>query len=94
MRCTQAAAAGLWFLISPDLRPSGPLSLRTLAWLSLGDCSGAPSAHSGGQCPDYSRLCLAQAFGFMSRVALQAEKMNHHPEWANVYNKVTASGSR
>ncbi|XP_069030965.1 pterin-4-alpha-carbinolamine dehydratase 2-like [Embiotoca jacksoni] len=29
-----------------------------------------------------------QAFGFMSRVALQAEKMNHHPEWFNVYNKV------
>jgi 4a-hydroxytetrahydrobiopterin dehydratase len=29
------------------------------------------------------------AFGFMSRVALVAEKMNHHPEWTNVYNKVT-----
>ncbi|XP_037125505.1 pterin-4-alpha-carbinolamine dehydratase 2-like isoform X1 [Syngnathus acus] len=29
-----------------------------------------------------------QAFGFMSRVALQAEKMNHHPEWFNTYNKV------
>lgn len=28
------------------------------------------------------------AFGFMSRVALLAEKMNHHPEWTNVYNKV------
>ncbi|XP_019619946.1 PREDICTED: pterin-4-alpha-carbinolamine dehydratase-like [Branchiostoma belcheri] len=29
-----------------------------------------------------------QAFGFMSRVALRAEKMDHHPEWFNVYNKV------
>eukprot|EP00127_Corallochytrium_limacisporum_P003000 Clim_evm47s144 gene=Clim_evmTU47s144 len=29
-----------------------------------------------------------QAWGFMSRVALQAEKMDHHPEWFNVYNKV------
>ncbi|XP_078051178.1 pterin-4a-carbinolamine dehydratase [Augochlora pura] len=29
-----------------------------------------------------------QAFGFMSRVAMQAEKMDHHPEWFNVYNKV------
>lgn len=28
------------------------------------------------------------AFGFMSQVALSAEKMNHHPEWSNVYNKV------
>uniref|UniRef100_A0A3B1JLV3 Pterin-4-alpha-carbinolamine dehydratase n=1 Tax=Astyanax mexicanus TaxID=7994 RepID=A0A3B1JLV3_ASTMX len=32
-----------------------------------------------------------QAFGFMSRVALQAEKMDHHPEWFNVYNKVNLS---
>ncbi|XP_012539582.1 probable pterin-4-alpha-carbinolamine dehydratase isoform X1 [Monomorium pharaonis] len=29
-----------------------------------------------------------EAFGFMTRVALQAEKMDHHPEWFNVYNKV------
>lgn len=28
------------------------------------------------------------AFGFMSRSALKAEQMNHHPEWFNVYNKV------
>ena len=28
------------------------------------------------------------AFGFMSKVALIAEKMDHHPEWSNVYNKV------
>ena len=29
-----------------------------------------------------------QAFGFMTRVALVAEKMDHHPEWFNVYKKV------
>merc|ERR1712002_652031 len=29
-----------------------------------------------------------QAFGFMTRVALKADKVDHHPEWFNVYNKV------
>jgi 4a-hydroxytetrahydrobiopterin dehydratase len=29
-----------------------------------------------------------EAFAFMTKVALVAEKMNHHPSWSNVYNKV------
>ena len=29
-----------------------------------------------------------QAFGFMTRAAMHIEKMNHHPEWFNVYNKL------
>jgi 4a-hydroxytetrahydrobiopterin dehydratase len=32
---------------------------------------------------------FGQAFAFMTQVALAAEKNDHHPEWANVYNKVT-----
>lgn len=34
-----------------------------------------------------------EAFGFMTRVALLADKMDHHPEWFNVYNKVQVTMS-
>jgi 4a-hydroxytetrahydrobiopterin dehydratase len=32
-----------------------------------------------------------QAFAFMKRVALAADRMNHHPDWSNSYNKVTVN---
>ena len=32
---------------------------------------------------------FSEAFGFMSRVALAAEKLEHHPDWSNGWNKVT-----
>ena len=32
---------------------------------------------------------FVEAFGFMTRVAILAEKMNHHPLWTNVYNRVS-----
>jgi len=34
---------------------------------------------------------FSEAFAFMTRVALEAEKMDHHPAWTNVYNKVEIS---
>ena len=32
---------------------------------------------------------FVEAFGFMTKVAILAEKMDHHPNWSNVYNRVT-----
>lgn len=32
---------------------------------------------------------FTDAFGFMTKVALEAEKMDHHPTWTNTYNKVS-----
>lgn len=38
---------------------------------------------------DFEFKNFIDAFAFMSKVALVAEKMNHHPNWSNVYNKVS-----
>lgn len=38
---------------------------------------------------DFKFKNFSEAFGFMSRVALSAEKADHHPEWSNTYNKVS-----
>jgi 4a-hydroxytetrahydrobiopterin dehydratase len=39
----------------------------------------------------YTFADFNQAFGFMARVALVAEKMDHHPEWTNVYKTVSVT---
>ncbi|XP_007519960.1 pterin-4-alpha-carbinolamine dehydratase 2 isoform X1 [Erinaceus europaeus] len=56
------------------------LDLTAAGWLELSDRDAVYK--------EFIFKNFNQAFGFMSRVALQAEKMNHHPEWFNVYNKV------
>jgi 4a-hydroxytetrahydrobiopterin dehydratase len=38
---------------------------------------------------DFQFRDFVEAFGFMTRVALAAETMGHHPEWSNVWNKVS-----
>ncbi|KAI4541230.1 hypothetical protein MG293_008372 [Ovis ammon polii] len=57
------------------------LDLKAAGWLELSERDAIYK--------EFSFKNFNQAFGFMSRVALQAEKMNHHPEWFNVYNKVS-----
>jgi len=37
---------------------------------------------------EFEFMDFNQAFGFMTRAAMHIEKMNHHPEWFNVYNKI------
>lgn len=55
---------------------------RRLAALS-GWSVAAGKLHREFEFSDFS-----EAFGFMARVALVAEKLDHHPEWFNVYSKV------
>ena len=45
--------------------------------------AGRDALHKSFKFKDFN-----EAWGFMNRVALVAEKMDHHPEWSNVYNRV------
>jgi len=56
-------------------------ALQELAGWSLAD--GRDAIEKSFKFKDFS-----QAWGFMARVALAAEAMDHHPEWSNVYNRV------
>ncbi len=40
-------------------------------------------------CRTFAFSDFSEAFGFMARVALMAEKLDHHPDWSNSYNKVS-----
>ncbi|XP_041657532.1 pterin-4-alpha-carbinolamine dehydratase 2-like [Cheilinus undulatus] len=66
--------------LSPADRDQMLMELRATGWVEVEDRDAIFK--------ELNFKTFNQAFGFMSRVALQAEKMNHHPEWFNVYNKV------
>ena len=46
------------------------------------------SVENGKLHRSFSFSDFTEAFAFMTRAALHAEKMDHHPEWSNVYNRV------
>jgi 4a-hydroxytetrahydrobiopterin dehydratase len=52
------------------------------------DLQSADASPKDALYKEYVFKDFSQAWGFMSRVALMAEKMDHHPEWFNVYNRV------
>ena len=54
---------------------------------ALGEVAGW-SVENGKLTQNFKFANFVQAFGFMTSAAIEAEKMNHHPEWFNVYNKV------
>jgi 4a-hydroxytetrahydrobiopterin dehydratase len=61
----------------------GPLlgPLRANGWQVVGDRDAITKT--------YTFENFVDAFGWMTRVAMWAEKWNHHPEWSNVYKTVT-----
>lgn len=48
-------------------------------WKEINDCLQA----------NFEFKNFREAFAFMTEVAIEAEKMNHHPDWSNVWNKVS-----
>jgi 4a-hydroxytetrahydrobiopterin dehydratase len=55
---------------------------------SLADLKGW-SVMNGKLHKEYKFHDFVEAFGFMTSVALVAEQLNHHPEWCNVYNRLS-----
>ncbi|XP_048419536.1 pterin-4-alpha-carbinolamine dehydratase [Stegostoma tigrinum] len=72
--------AGKAHRLSAEQREQLLPNLQTVGW---SDVEGRDAIYK-----EFIFKNFNQAFGFMTRVALQAEKMDHHPEWFNVYNKV------
>jgi len=64
-------------------------ALKTLAgWSDLNADNKANGDKRDAITKKFQFKDFNEAVGFMARVALRAEKMDHHPEWSNVYNRV------
>ncbi|CAM9483182.1 pterin-4-alpha-carbinolamine dehydratase 2 [Strix aluco] len=77
---TRAAMSSQSHWLTTEERNQVLLDLKASGWSELGERDAIYK--------EFNFKNFNQAFGFMTRVALQAEKMNHHPEWFNVYSKV------
>ncbi len=66
---------------------SRPRIGATAAITQLNGWSVAPDANDA-IAKTFKFADFNEAFGFMTRVALMADKLDHHPEWFNVYNRV------
>lgn len=66
--------------LSPETRETALAPLLAAGWALV---DGRDAIHK-----TYRFANFIEAFGFMTRCALTAEKMNHHPEWSNVYRTV------
>jgi len=70
--------------MADPLNEDGRQSLAEAGWTGVDDGRDAVTK-------TFRFANFIEAFGFMSRAALWAEKLNHHPEWFNVYKTVTVT---
>jgi|TARA_A100001015_G_scaffold319072_1_gene440859 4a-hydroxytetrahydrobiopterin dehydratase len=66
--------------LSPEKRAESLVALQKLGWAVVEDRDAIKK--------EFAFKDFMESWSFMSRVALAAEKMDHHPEWFNVYNRV------
>jgi 4a-hydroxytetrahydrobiopterin dehydratase len=69
--------------LNPDERDDALVPLLANGWAMV---EGRDAIHK-----EYRFRGFVGAFGWMTSAALVAEKLNHHPEWSNVYNRVSVT---